>query len=66
MDIIITVQVTAVDGKYPIAASTNVNLMTGLTLNGELVGNDFSGVEFTVSMTFPHAKQSEYVNLGHN
>ena len=52
--------VAEVAGKYPIAPSTNVNVITGLSLDGGLVGNDFSGVEFTVTITF-YAKQSNYV-----
>lgn len=48
------------EGKYPIAAATSVNGITGLALNGALVGNDFVGVVFTVTMTF-QAKQNDYV-----
>ena len=44
--------VSPVDGKYPIAANTNIDVITGLILDGSLVGNDFSGVIFTVTMTF--------------
>lgn len=49
-----------VDGKYPVAPQTDVDVITGLMLDGALVGNTFSNVEFTVSMTF-HAKQANYV-----
>lgn len=51
---------TEVDGKYPIAPFTNIDVITGLSLDGSLVGNDFSNVEFTVTMTF-YAKQSDFV-----
>lgn len=49
-----------VDGKYPIAPTTNVDVLSELSLDGSLVGNSFSGKVFTISIIF-EAKQANYV-----
>lgn len=49
-----------VDGKYPIAPATKVDVLSELSLDGSLVGNSFSGKVFTIKIIF-EAKQANYV-----
>lgn len=51
---------TPVGTTYPIIPTTNIDVLSGLSLNGALVGNDYVGEVFTVSIVF-QAKQAEYV-----
>lgn len=57
----------AQDGKYPILVeTTNISVLTGMALNGAVVGNDHVNKVYTVSISF-QAKQADYVtweNLG--
>jgi hypothetical protein len=44
----------------PATNTTPFNVLTGLVLDGAQVGNDFSGIVFTMSLVF-EAKQADYV-----
>ncbi|VEU83332.1 hypothetical protein [Acholeplasma hippikon] len=49
-----------VDGKYPIpTTTTSISVLEGLSLKGSLVGNNFIGKTFIISITF-QAKQNDY------
>lgn len=58
---------STVDGKYPILpTTTEINVITGIKLNGALVGNEHANQIYTFTFTF-QAKQNDFVtweNLG--